>query len=202
MGAACCKYRTEHRESLSQYDNGSLTSSSLSDISDFQDQLRIKKANKFNYVEFLEDIESIRHAARNICLLSQYDWHIDTIKALWNMTIKMWIPSDFTGLTEQDSRDYLKLRFNQTKQILENRTGLKFSNRNLDDTGFNLLLVIGIDKDEKDEKDLKDAILSLFFVASEQKGTECKLLAGQGLINLEDFKDCIGLNSYSDVSFE
>ena len=206
MGICCSRAdsRTDkhHREPLDISDIGVNSHShslysSTSDISDFHENIRlsskIRDNGKIVWTEFIDDIESIRHATRNICLLSTYGWHIDTIKKDWDMTIKIWLPSDFSGQSIIDSHDYLKLRFNQTAQILENQMGMKFPcyQENLDNRDFNLAIVIGI---EKGIIDTSTAVMTLFFVASEQKGTECKLVAGQGLINLAAFKHSIGLD--------
>lgn len=218
MGCKCCKNEVE----LSK-------ASEVSTVSTVHCKALSKSHNvqKTKYIEYTEDIQSIRRAAKNMCLLSDHDWHIDAIKNDWNITIKDWSKHDFSGTSIRDSKIYLDIRFQQAIEIVQNSSHLVFPKDSsmrdqkndekeeapdLDDRsyhGFKLVLVIGSDTDDfnmnsdpatfyhrRESIDIhkrKTSCDSLFIVAAEQKGTECRLITAHALINIPAFKTSIGI---------
>lgn len=160
------------------------------------------KVSRNKYIEFKDDIDCIRRAAKNICLLSDYDWYIDTIKKNWDITVKDWSHSDLTGTSVSDSQNYLRMRFQQAIELAENKHKIKFPNinteRELIDNinrhhSFKLAIVIAFEKDDHKFAFEKGSYASLFIVAAEQKGTEGKLISSHALINIPAFRSSIGL---------
>src|SRR4051794_31253294 len=78
-----------------------------------------KQQMKIVRKEHLNDIESIRRAAKNTCVLSDNDWHIDAIKKTWNMTPKSWSHFNCATPSVKETNDYLNLRYKQAIELLE-----------------------------------------------------------------------------------
>lgn len=163
------------------------------------------KVSRNKYIEFKDDIDCIRRAAKNICLLSDYDWYIDTIKKNWDITVKDWSHSDLTGTSVSDSQNYLNMRFQQAIELAENEHKIKFPTINTEREfinnihrhhSFKLAMVIAFEKEDQLSTSKKGSYVSyasLFIVAAEQKGTEGKLISSHALINIPAFRSSIGL---------
>jgi hypothetical protein len=162
------------------------------------------------YIEFKDDIDGIRRAAKNICLLSDNYWYIDTIKNKWDIIVIDSNLTDCTGTSVTDSQKYLNIRFQQALLLSEKIHKIPFpetkepkilqyiedEEREIDPKIHSFKLALIIAYDTHNHKILSHA--SLFVVAAEQKGTEAKLLSAHAMINIQEFRKSIGLPSISN----